>query len=99
MVWHAGWLQQCAECWYRKTRPGICLGRAVIAFSAYLEIINLGIRLRNLVGDYNHILLVLWKERIELVFVCFFFFVMCYVWIYEIPHKVEECMLNTTCYI
>lgn len=49
------------------------MGRAVIAFSAYLEIINLGIRLRNLVGDYNHILLVLWKERIELFFVCFFF--------------------------
>lgn len=43
------------------------MGRAVIAFSAYLEIINLGIRLRNLVGDYNHILLVLWKERIELL--------------------------------
>lgn len=51
------------------------MGRAVIAFSAYLEIINLGIRLRNLVGDYNHILLVLWKERIELLF--FFFFLSC----------------------
>lgn len=63
MVWHAGWLQRCAECWYRKT----CPGRAVIAFSPYLEIINLGIRL-NLVGDYNHILLVLWKERKEVFF-------------------------------
>lgn len=39
----------------------------MIAFSPYLEIINLGIRF-NLVGDYNHILLVLWKERKELFF-------------------------------
>lgn len=43
------------------------MGRAVIAFSAYLEIINLGIRLRVIISYKVSILLVLWKERIELL--------------------------------